>query len=62
MLRQSIIKEMELRNNTIAELSRKVNCTYPTLFNWIKGKKDSISIPVLEKILEEYDLIIVKGY
>ena len=62
MLRQSIIKEMELRNNTIAELSRNVKCSYPTLFNWLKGKKESISIPVLENILKEYDLIIVKRY
>ena len=62
MLKESIIKEIKSRGDNTLALCKRLSLNYGTVFNWLKGKKDSISIPVLEKILKEYDLIIVKRY
>lgn len=61
MIKQAIIKEMELHNHSVAHLARICNVSYPTMFNFIKGNS-SIKLYVLDKLCELYNLKLLKTY
>lgn len=61
MIKQAIIKEMELHKHSVAHLARHCEVSYPTMFNFIKGNS-SIKLEVLDKLLKYYGLEIIKRY
>lgn len=61
MIREIIIKEMKLRGDKMIDLSREINVSYPTIYNFLSDKK-GIQLKILEKILKHYKLELVKRY
>lgn len=52
---------MQSKGDNMANLARSINCHYPTIYNFIKGKS-GINLATLEKICEHYDLVLIKKY
>jgi AcrR family transcriptional regulator len=61
MIRATIKKEMESRGDNPSQLAKRIGVHHPSMYNYFNGKA-GLRYDVLEKVMVDYDLIIVKKY